>query len=148
MKNCSKIRRFALLTWVCEIMKMEQAKLLVVDFLRLMEARDLAQAEALMAPDAQITFPGDRRFASQREVAAASAGRYQWIKKRFEDIEAFPADEAIIVYVRGTLYGLNLNDLPFEGVRFIDRFVIKDGRIVQQEVWNDLAETGVLARTA
>jgi len=127
---------------------MEDAKSLVAHFLRLMEARDLQAAESLMAPEAQITFPGGHQFASQQEMVAAAAGRYQWIKKEIIDIEAFQADGYVVVYVRGTLYGLNLHNIPFAGVRFIDRFVISSGRIAQQAVWNDLAESGVLARQA
>ena len=28
----------------------------------------------------------------------------------------------------------------FEGIRFIDRFVVVDGKITDQRVWNDLGE--------
>jgi hypothetical protein len=133
-------------------MDIENGAALVKRFLRLMEARDLETAEALMAPGAKITFPGGHEFTSQQEMVAAASGRYQWIKKKFEDpegasqIEAFKQDEDLIVYVRGTLYGVNLKDVPFEGIRFIDRFLLRNGRIVQQDVWNDLAESGVLSR--
>jgi hypothetical protein len=82
----------------------------------------------------------------QREVVAAAVGRYQWIKKRFDKIDAFPQDDAIIVYVLGTLYGVNMNDIAFADIRFIDRFLLRNGRIEQQDVWNDLAESGVLNR--
>ena len=76
----------------------------------------------------------------------AAGGRYKWIKKKFEHIEAFEQGDAFVVYIRGTLYGVNLKNISFSDVRFIDRFTIKDGRIIQQDVWNDLAESGVLAR--
>ena len=127
-------------------MKTEDAKDLVERFLRLMEARDLETAETLMAPGLKITFPGDRHFSSQREVAAAASGRYQWIKKRFDNIDVLSQDDAIIVYVIGTLYGVNLNNISFAEIRFIDRFLLRNGRIEQQDVWNDLAESGVLTR--
>jgi hypothetical protein len=127
-------------------MDMENGKSLVQRFLRLMEERDIETAESLMAPGAKITFPGGHEFASQREVVAAASGRYQWIKKKFEGSEAFRQDDGIIVYVRGTLYGINLNEIPFADIRFIDRFVVRNGRIERQDVWNDLAESGVLSR--
>jgi hypothetical protein len=127
-------------------MKTEEAIGLVERFLRLMEVRDLETAERLMAPGLKITFPGNRHFSSQREVVAAAVGRYQWIKKRFDKIDAFPQDDAIIVYVLGTLYGVNMNDIAFADIRFIDRFLLRNGRIEQQDVWNDLAESGVLNR--
>ena len=146
--NCSKILKFARRTWVCKFMDTENSKALVERFLRLMEARDLETAESLMAPKATITFPGGHEFASQREVVAAASGRYQWIKKKFEDFEAIQQEDGIIVYVRGTLYGINLDGIPFADIRFIDRFVVRNGRIVRQEVWNDLAESGVLSRVS
>jgi multidrug efflux pump subunit AcrB len=37
---------------------------------------------------------------------------------------------------------------PFEGIRFVDRFAMTpDGRIAEQDVWNDLGEA-ILARGA
>lgn len=117
---------------------------LVKQFLRTMEARDLETAEAMMAPGATITFPGGKVFASQSEMVESSRGRYQWIKKTFDQADSFPLDEAWIVYVMGTLYGVNRHGVPFSGIRYIDRFVIKNGLINRQDVWNDLAESGVL----
>ncbi len=49
-----------------------------------------------------------------------------------------------IVYVFGTLQGESLSGRPFSGIRFIDRFVLRNGKIVDQRVWNDMAESGVL----
>jgi hypothetical protein len=42
-----------------------------------------------------------------------------------------------------TLHGENLHGVQFEGVRYI---VVQGGKITSQQVWNDLAESGVLAR--
>ena len=127
-------------------MNAEEAINLVKKFLRLMEARDLDAAEALMSPQAAITFPADKRFASQSEMVAASRGRYQWVKKTFDHAEALIDEERQVVYIMGTLYGANRQGVSFSGIRYIDRFVLQDGLIIQQDVWNDLAETGVLSQ--
>ncbi len=121
---------------------------LVVRFLRTMEARELEAAEALMAPGASIVYPGGKRFASQAEAAGAAGGRYRWVKKTIDQIESFAGPDEVIVYVRGRLQGVNLHGVEFSEVRYIDRFALKDGLIVSQEVWNDLAESGALRRTA
>jgi hypothetical protein len=126
----------------------EEAIDLVKRFLRTMEARDLEVAETMMAPGAKITFPGGKLFSSQREMVEASRGRYQWIKKTFDQVDVHGADETQVVYVMGTLYGLNRHDVSFSDVRYIDRFVIKGGLISQQDVWNDLAESGALEKSA
>ena len=128
-------------------MNAEEAINLVKQFLQLMEARDLTAAEALMSPQASITFPGNKRFASQNEMVAASRDRYQWVKKTFDHAEALISEDRQIVYIRGTLYGVNRHGVSFSGIRYIDRFVLRDGLIIQQDVWNDLAETGVLHQT-
>ena len=117
---------------------------LVKRFLRTMEARDLDRAEAMMAPGARITFPGGKEFSSQREIVVNSHGRYEWIKKNFDQIDVQKVDEVDVVYVMGTLYGVNNNGVAFSNVRYIDRFVVEKGLINQQDVWNDLAESGVL----
>jgi hypothetical protein len=126
----------------------EDAVDMVKRFLRTMEARDLETAETMMAPGAKITFPGGKLFSSQREMVKASRGRYQWIKKTFDQVDVRNAGRTQVVYVIGTLYGLNRDGEPFSDVRYIDRFVIKSGLISQQDVWNDLAESGVLDKSA
>jgi hypothetical protein len=42
------------------------------------------------------------------------------------------------VHCSGTLHGERVDGKPLEGFRYIDRFVIRDGLIVDQLVWNDL----------
>ena len=118
---------------------------LIQTFLRTMEARDLDAAEAMMAPGAMIIFPGGRQFHSQRAMVAAAQGRYQWVKKTFDEIDLATRDDGTeIVYIRGTLYGVNQHGIEFKNIRYIDRFELLNNQIVRQEVWNDLAESGVL----
>lgn len=76
------------------------------------------------------------------ECSAFNAGRYAWVKKRFEqtDLVAGATDQEAIVYNIGTLYGEWPDGTPFEGNRYVDRYVVKQGKIVQMDVWNDSAE--------
>ncbi len=114
-------------------------------FLAAMEERDLARARTYLAHDVTMRFPG-AAYASLDEMVRAAGGRYRWVKKRITATEHFAVGEADIVYIRGTLYGENLHGEAFADIRFIDRFELRGGKIVAQEVWNDLAESGVLAR--
>jgi ketosteroid isomerase-like protein len=126
-----------------------EAAALVKRFLKAMENRDLTAAGTMIAKDAKIIFPGGKAFKSQQDMVAAARGRYQWIKKEFEQIDtAVLARGRVVVYAMGTLYGLNNFGIEFAGVRYIDRFVVEGGLIVSQEVWNDLAESGVLNSTS
>jgi hypothetical protein len=117
----------------------------VEKFLRLVEARNLDEAVSYLAPSVTITFPGGRRFSTLEEQVASSAGRFRSVRKVFERSDAFAHGDEVIVYVFGTLEGEALDGNSFSGVRFIDRFVLKEDRIVDQKVWNDMAES-VLGR--
>ncbi len=126
---------------------------LVQRFLRLLEARDLDAAGRYLAEGVTITFPGGRTFTNLDDQVASSAGRFRGVTKTFDQFDVSePAPDAEdgagrehVVYVFGTLAGTALDGTAFDGVRYIDRFVIRDGLIVDQRVWNDLAESGVLS---
>ncbi|WP_367198522.1 nuclear transport factor 2 family protein [Amorphus sp. 3PC139-8] len=105
-------------------------------FLRRMEARDLNDAKALLAPSFVMVFPGGREMRTLEELVAWSKDRYRFVRKRFERFDA--AGET--VFVSGTLEGEWPDGTPFDGIRFIDRFDLADGKIVRQDVWNDIAE--------
>ncbi|MBL8629121.1 MAG: nuclear transport factor 2 family protein, partial [Rhodospirillaceae bacterium] len=49
--------------------------------------------------------------------------------------------EVTTIFVRGYLNGEWLDGTPIANVRYIDRFDIQGGKIIRQDVWNDLAES-------
>jgi hypothetical protein len=97
-------------------------------------------AARYISPDLVFNFTGVRRFAHPRDAAAFNAGRYQWVNKKRERSDASQGDGEVIVYNIGTLYGAWPDGTPFEGNRYVDRFVVRDGLIVKMDVWNDSAE--------
>jgi len=105
-------------------------------YLDAMERRDLAAAKALLAPGFSMVFPGGRRFGSLEALVDAARGRYRSARKAYERFDAL--GEA--VYCFGTLHGELLDGTPYSDIRFIDRFTVKDGKLVDQRVWNDMAE--------
>ena len=118
----------------------QPAASLVQDYLAAMEARDLDRARSMLAEDFWMEFPGAMRMTSLDELIAWSKPRYNRIGKIFEGYdEAFAAHETIVI-CHGTLHGEWPDGTAFEGIRFVDRFTIVDGRITSQKVWNDLAE--------
>lgn len=113
----------------------------VVDaFLEASMRPDPEAAAAFMAADVRITFTGGRVFAHPREATAFNAARYAWVKKRILRNDVVPGDGETIVYNLGELYGEWPDGTPFDGNRYVDRFVVRDGVIVSQDVWNDSAE--------
>ncbi len=109
---------------------------LVRSYLDAMERRDLAAARACLAPGFFMVFPGNMRFDSLEQLVESAKGRYRSARKTYERYdEAGPH-----VYCFGTLHGELLDGTAYAGVRFIDRFTVKDGKLVDQMVWNDMAE--------
>ena len=101
---------------------------------------DPATAARYIADDLKITFTGGRKYGHPRETAAFNAKRYKWVKKKMERTDVVPGIGETIVYNLGTLYGEWHDGTPFEGNRYVDRFVVRGGKIVQMDVWNDSAE--------
>lgn len=101
---------------------------------------DPETAVGYMAEGVEITFTGGRRYTHPSESAALNARRYKWVKKRMDRFDVVPGEDETIVYSLGTLYGEWPNGDPFEGNRYVDRFVVRGGKIVKMDVWNDSAE--------
>lgn len=103
---------------------------------------DPVAASAFVATVLEITFTGGRKMKETAEATAFNACRYKWVKKRFERTEtvAGGSPEETVVYSLGTLYGEWPDGTPFDGNRYVDRFVVSHGKIVRQSVWNDSAE--------
>lgn len=101
---------------------------------------DPVEAGRYIADDLKITFTGGRKYGHPRDTAAFNAKRYKWVKKKFERTDVVPGNAEAIVYNLGTLYGEWPDGTPFDGNRYIDRFVVRGAKIVQMDVWNDSAE--------
>lgn len=114
---------------------------LCLDFLDAQGNRDLDRARAMCAPDFEMVFPGPARFTEFQDLIAWAAPRYQSVAKIIERVEEAPHGETVGVWITGTLYGKRLDGSDFEGIRFVDRFEVRAGRIERQDVWNDLAES-------
>lgn len=114
----------------------------VEEFLRLVMIPDPAAARRFVSPELRIRFTGGREMRDPAETSAFNAQRYAWVKKRFErtDVVRGASAEEAVVYNIGTLYGAWPDGTPFEGNRYVDRYVLRHGLIVQMEVWNDSAE--------
>ncbi len=136
------------------------AKALVRSYLEAMEQRDLAAASALLAPGFRMLFPGGRAFDSLSALVQAARGRYRSANKRYERFDVLIADAlatehgelhrehhsdprsdpTCVVYCYGMLYGELLSGETYDNIRFIDRFSVRGGKLIDQMVWNDMAE--------
>lgn len=117
-----------------------EAAEIVERFLEASMVPDPVKAATFISPELSITFTGGRKYTHPRETAAFNAKRYKWVKKRFERTDVVPGAGETIVYNTGTLYGEWPDGTAFEGNRYVDRFVVRGGKIVKMDVWNDSAE--------
>lgn len=115
-------------------------------YLRVTAARQLDDSQEFVADDVEFVFPTGV-YHSLPEVFAAGEQRYRWIRKRHETWDVVDKDDGTRVVVSaGTLLGENKHGVEFEGIRYVDRITYRGDRIIRQEVWNDLAASGVLDR--
>jgi hypothetical protein len=123
-----------------------QAGEVVNEFLRLIMIPDPVAASRYTASDMKIIFTGKRTMRVPADCTKFNASRYKWVKKRIERTDVvMPSEQEaargeIVVYSIGTLYGEWPDGQPFEGNRYVDRYVVTNGLITQMDVWNDSAE--------
>jgi phenylpyruvate tautomerase PptA (4-oxalocrotonate tautomerase family)/ketosteroid isomerase-like protein len=120
--------------------ELPEATQLVRDFLGAMQDRDLPRAEGFLAEDFTMEFPGGVRMRKLAELIEWARPRYQFVAKTYETFDESFGDEASVVYCHGTLSGRWIDGSEFAGIRFIDRFTVRGGKLADQKVWNDLAE--------
>jgi len=97
-------------------------------------------AAAFVSPEFIVTFTGGRDFDHPRGPTAFNAARYKWVKKKMDRFDVAPGNGETVVYSIGTLYGEWPDGTPFKDNRYVDRFVVRNGKIVKMDVWNDSAE--------
>lgn len=112
------------------------AERVVRAYLEAMERRDLATAKSFLAPGFFMVFPGNQRFDALEQLVEWARGRYRSARKVYERFDATSNQ----VYCFGTLHGELLDGTPYSGIRFIDRFTVRDGKLADQNVWNDMGE--------
>jgi hypothetical protein len=107
---------------------------------------DPARAAQYVADPVEIVFTGGRVFDDPSGPAGFNARRYKWVKKKMERFDVAPGKGETIVYSIGTLYGEWPDGEAFEGNRYVDRFVVRNKKIVKTDVWNDSAERILMRR--
>lgn len=117
---------------------------MVARYLELFMERRLDEAQDLLAPDAQLIFPGGAVQTSLTDVADEVGRLYERVEKDITRTWTAMRGDDIIVTMTGYLFGVSRTVGAFEKVRFIDFFTVRDGRIVSQEVINDAAQVGVV----
>jgi hypothetical protein len=110
------------------------------DFMDAMERGDLAAAATLCAPRFVLLAPGSQRFDALDGFVAFGRGRYLEVRKVEREFDACESAAGIVVYAHGVMNGRWLDGSAFAGLRYVDRFVIVDGRVLELQILNELGE--------
>ena len=111
-------------------------------------ARNFDTARTMLAGDFLSLFPGGAEMRDPGELPAFAKGRYKSVRKVYEHVDEAVAGDGVAVYAFGTLEGEWEDGAPFSDIRFIDRFTVRDGKIADQRVWNDVGEAQLAASRA
>ncbi|MDO5604306.1 MAG: nuclear transport factor 2 family protein [Paracoccus sp. (in: a-proteobacteria)] len=115
------------------------AERIVRAFLAAMEARDLDAARQWLAPDFTMQFPGSPEMTELEQLVAFGSSRYRFVHKTFCAFDSCGQESRTVVICNGWLSGEWPDGSAFKGIRFIDRFELRGGLLLRQDVWNDLA---------
>lgn len=127
-------------TMTTDAPKLSPEAQIVYDYLEASMRPDPELAATFVSDDVVITFTGGRKFSHPSGPTGFNAKRYKWVKKKMDTFDVADGAHGTVVYSVGSLYGEWPDGTPFEGNRYIDRFEVKDGKIVKMDVWNDSAE--------
>jgi len=109
-------------------------------FLDAMSRRDFEAMEKLMAPEFKMTVSGGLVFRHPREFAANSRAKQRTAKKTTDRFEEIKTVDGGIVFAIGSMAGEWNNGTTYANIRYIDRFEIENGKIVDMNVWSDMAD--------
>ncbi len=112
----------------------------VKDYLAASMAPDPVKAASHVADGFAVRFTGGREYDAPNGPTGFNAKRYRWVKKRIQRYDVVAGEAQTIVYSLGYLYGEWPDGTPFDHNRYIDRFTVRDGLILDTDVWNDSAE--------
>ena len=119
---------------------LDTARQPIDQFIQAVNASDAEAAQRCLAPGARLVFPGPVVFERVADFLALSAPRYQWVRYTYGAMELAHTEGPTVVYAQGSVAGVFANGTPFDEVRYIDRFEIRDGLVLSKEVWSDMGD--------
>jgi len=113
---------------------------IVSNFLSASMKPDPITAARYMSEGVIIVFTGNRSMSSTMDITKFNSSRYRWVKKQLGTFDCMDKGDHVVVYSTGTLYGQWPDGTEFKNNRYVDRFEVKNNKIVRMDVWNDSAE--------
>jgi hypothetical protein len=120
--------------------KKDEARSVVRAFILAVNERNVEAARAATGPGLKMTFPGNTVMHSIDEFFTWVAGRSPKSAYLYDTVDVLEDRDALVAYASGSVVGETVSGLSFSGVRVIDKFVIRNGKVVEKEAWSDMAD--------
>ena len=117
------------------------------DFLAAQAAVDLDAARGLCSADYEVVSPGGGR-AGLAPLFERLRTTYRSLEKQIHGQDVSAHDGDVVVSSYGEMVGERNDSGAFSGVRFLDRLVIRDGKVATQQIWNDFGQARPQQRQA
>jgi len=105
-------------------------------FLSAQAARDVDAARPLASDAFRVVSPGGKQTGLDALFERLRTA-YRSLQKLPEAQDVASVDGGWVVYTHGTMVGERSDGTKFDGVRFLDRLVVRDGKVETQQIWND-----------
>lgn len=123
----------------------EQPRTVVEEFFdRMADDTRRDAIDELFDVTATIALPG-----ATFEGADAPGAFLEYLEPRYKSAEKEFGrwiESGSSVVSTGTLHGVDNDGNSFNGVRYVDVYEVREGKIVRLDIWNDLLEDGVVDR--
>ncbi len=110
---------------------------IVEAYFEAMQIRDVAAAAQYWGPSVEVIGVGRSRYTDLTAMVADTAKRYQYVAKHRIDYLEWSHQEHVHVVSLGSLYGTLVDGTEFDGVAYVDIFVLRNNLISRQEFFND-----------
>ena len=112
-------------------MSISDSEKTVKKFLNALEERNLKIAESFLSRNFIMIFPGGIEMRTMDELLEWSSKRYSFVSKTYDIIDCLESESQTIIYCSGSLNGERNDGTLIRNIRFIDRFMLVDGKITE-----------------
>ncbi|WP_158970995.1 nuclear transport factor 2 family protein [Chachezhania sediminis] len=111
---------------------------LVRSYLDVLVRDDLDLVRSYLAEGFTLRLPGRTATTDLAHYQKAVTRGCRHVKRKVTAIDVVPAGAEVVVYATGTMEGVREDGTPFAGYAWVDRLLLKGGRILRHEIWDDL----------
>lgn len=118
----------------------DKAREVVEQFIKGVNERSAEAVRAVASEQIEMTFPGGLVMRSVEEFFDWLAGRSPRSTYTYDVIDIVTQEDRVVAYAGGRAEGITATGVAFSGVRVMDKFVIREGRVIAKEAYSDMSD--------